>query len=244
MWHQIVSQVHGPAGPSGHGVNDEVRDEGDPATLLVTGFGPFEEYSRNPSGDFAESIDGHATNGLRVAGASLPVSWRRGWRRLRELVLDLQPRAMICFGVAPIRSVNVELLAKNLAWPSKDVDGQYPPCGRTMRIDPAGPPAYWSTLPWSELTHAARELGPLERDRLDVMPSTSAGDYLCNYVFYKSLHAFHHVLPLQGFVHIPCYADDSGDRGFEGSLIHATCLSLVERVAGRTPGSSPLPRIS
>lgn len=157
--------------------------------VLVTGFGPFPGVADNPSGRFARAVDGTWIDGVPVIGRVLPVDWRAAWPLLLDAVETHRPAALLMYGVATSRvRVEVERVARNVAAPKPDAVGGLPIDGC---IEPDGPPTLDTTLPWQAL------VGP------DVGVSDDAGDYLCNYVMFRSVYSLCNRVPHCGFVHLP-----------------------------------------
>lgn len=183
-----------PAGPN----RDAPPPRSDAPLLLVTGFGPFPGITDNPSGRFAEAIDGHTIEGVRIAGRVIPVRWRDAWAHIEHHIDALRPDALLMFGVASERAgVEVELIGRNHNRPALDAVGELP---EAAEIVPGGPPDLATRLPWPALT------GP------GIGTSTDAGAYLCNHVLYRALHLGPERLPLCGFVHLPAGPTDATAR--------------------------------
>lgn len=183
-----------PAGPN--------RDAPAPAPaaplLLVTGFGPFPGIADNPSGRFAEAIDGRLVEGVRVAGRVIPVRWRDAWIHIERHLTALRPDGLLMLGVASERDrVEVELIGRNHNRPAIDAAGELPPA---PHIVPGGPSELESRLPWTALLGAG------------IGTSTDAGAYLCNHVLYRALHLGPERLPFCGFVHLPAAPTDATER--------------------------------
>src|SRR5271168_3435425 len=125
--------------------------------LLVTGFGPFENYLENPSGDIAEAVHQRRIAGIQVIGKRVPVSWSEAWDAIHTAAKVHQPRALLCLGVAPDPFIRLEILAKNLALPSADHFGQPPTLFDLWSLVPGAPAAYWTTLPIDWLGERLRQ---------------------------------------------------------------------------------------
>jgi pyroglutamyl-peptidase len=188
--------------------------------MLVTGFGPFGPNARNPTGEVALELHGRCFGGVEVHGLELPVSWSRAWTTLSEAAERLRPSALVAFGVAPRLGVSFETTARNVRGPLADVDGVA--LAAAESIEPDGPATLASTLPWMRL-----RAGPLP-----VVPSDDAGDYLCNYVFYRLMRTFDFI-PCRGFVHTPrLWSTDTPDgRGY--SQIRAAMMTVVQGVVSQ-----------
>src|SRR5439155_6650221 len=139
--------------------------------VLVTGFEPFGGSSVNPSQQLVEALDGD------VVKALLPVSYARAAAELHRAVGDAKPDVVICFGQADGRTgISVERFAHNLdEAATTDNDAA---SGSGTAIDAAGPVAYPSRLPVDAIVSALRAEG------FPAAPSSDAGGFLCNHVFY------------------------------------------------------------
>lgn len=160
--------------------------------VLVTGFEPFGGSSVNPSQQLVEALDGD------VAKALLPVSYARTAEELRRAVRETQPDVVICFGqAAGSTGISVERFAHNFDEATKTDNESVP--GSGSAIDPAGPTAFASTLPVDAIVAALRAEG------VPAAPSSDAGGFLCNQVFYVLMQLLEKERPqaIGGFVHVP-----------------------------------------
>ena len=147
--------------------------------LLVTGFGPFGEFSENPSQLLAESSGAPC----RI----LPVTFDA----VDEFVANVQSvDRLVMIGVhGSAKKFHLELFGRNQVGRISDVSGRI----LSGRIDPAGPAMIRHRL-WP--AGLPKEIGG-ERWRY----SRSAGSYLCNYLSYRILAARPEIRA--GFLHIP-----------------------------------------
>ncbi len=166
--------------------------------ILITGFEPFAGSPVNPSMEAARALKQNPPPGIEITTAILPVDHQGGPARLLEMLEASQPQAVVCLGEAAGRAaLSLERVAINL------MDYCIPDnLGETVTdqpIDPAGPAAYFSTLPLRAMLAAMLAAGiPAEL-------SLSAGAYLCNQVMYALLHHLAQTgatLPA-GFIHLP-----------------------------------------
>lgn len=164
--------------------------------ILVTGFEPFGPWQRNPSGEVARHLDGSTIIDTEITGRVLPVSYKRATAPLLAAIDEIQPDVVLNLGQGAAVGVRVERIAVNrcTAPEGGDNDG-YEPHGEP--IVPDGPETYASTLPVTEIVDLLNNI------KFNAAPSDSAGEFLCNFVMYTTLHhiATHH-LPMQaGFIH-------------------------------------------
>lgn len=173
---------------------------------LITGFEPFGRWQRNPSGETARHLDGATIIDLEVSGLVLPVSFARAAAPLIEAIDTLRPDIVLNLGLGGSVGVRVERVAVNRASAPEggDNDG-YDPQGSS--IIKGGPDIYAATLPVNEIVELLTNLN------FDVAPSDSAGEYLCNYAMYTTLHhiATRGYPTRAGFIHAAHLSDEVSD---------------------------------
>ena len=76
------------------------RGEGNRPVALVMGFGPFGEVVDNPSCALATALDGTLAGPFRIAGRTMPVSYRRCLETTAAAVAELAPTVVLGIGVA------------------------------------------------------------------------------------------------------------------------------------------------
>lgn len=148
---------------------------------LVTGFGPFGAIAENPSSHLA-SASQRSFQVLEVAYAAVD-----------QFVQELSPDSfdvLVMIGVARLASrMRLETTARNQVGSDADVRGIVLGPGP---IDPAGP----------ALIIASMMISP-QNDYWE--PSDNAGEYLCNYVFYRAIKKFPDKRVC--FVHVPPFTE-------------------------------------
>lgn len=148
----------------------------------MTGFGPFGRITDNPSSKLARSLD-RPFQILEVAFAGVDA-----------FLAQLDPSSFdrwLMLGVAGKRhQVTPEVFARNFVGPVPDVRGER----RLGDIEPGAPLLIQSTLWTADRLKPVLALATLHT-------SLDAGNYLCNYTYYRALRRF----PEKqiGFVHVP-----------------------------------------
>lgn len=144
--------------------------------ILLTGFEPFGELLRNPSGDVARALARDARlRSLGLRCAVLPVHRHAAPRRLKELIARWRPATLLMTGVAAGRAaMSVERLAVNCYRRAGDT-------GPGLAIRKGGPDGLFASLP---LEASVRHLS--DRGAHAVI-SESAGTFTCNLVLYTAL---------------------------------------------------------
>jgi pyroglutamyl-peptidase len=167
-------------------------------SVLITGFGPFPGAPFNPSGGLALAL---ATKrrpefaGVRRIAHVFETSYAAVDRDLPRLLARHRPDIVLMFGLAARTPfVRIETRARNAAsmlFP--DVDG-------TVRQDhtiaPGAPASRRGRAPFARLLGAARAT------RANARLSRDAGDYLCNYTYWRALAASRSGTLVQ-FIHVP-----------------------------------------
>ena len=160
--------------------------------ILVTAFEPWADRPVNASQVAVEGLDGQIVSGCLVRVLHLPVEWDEAPRLLLETIAEVEPSAIVCFGMHKGDAWRVEMLAHN-----RDVRGGEG--GAETAIVEDAPWTLPTGLPVSAI------LGKLLDAGLPATMSEDAGTFLCNHAFYWAMHAVQEgAAPhLSGFVHVP-----------------------------------------
>lgn len=192
--------------------------------VLVTGFEPFGAHGTNPSAALATALDGARWGGLAARSAILPVHHTEACARVRSLLHDLEPAAVLHLGLAEGRArLALERVALNV------MDFSIPDNAGAIVSDApcvaGGPAAYASTLPLRPLLAALTAAG------IPAYLSNTAGTYLCNQTLYTTLHeiASRGLATRAGFLHLPLVPAMVAAAGVDQpSMDFATMLRAAE----------------
>lgn len=199
-------------------------------TVLLTGFDPFGGESTNPSQLAVQRLAAEpATPDVQIVTVTLPVVFGTAIEAMTAAVDQHEPDVVICVGEAGGRvAVTPERFAVNLDdAPFPDNAGGQP---TEQTIIEDGPVAYHSTLPIADMVHAMRAAG------IPAALSSSAGNYVCNNVFYGLMHLIATSRPqlVGGFVHVPYHHEQVVHRiDAQPSLSTATITDAI-RIAMTT----------
>lgn len=166
-------------------------------TLLVTGFGPFPGWERNPTPAMVKAVAGLRLPGIRIVGQVFNTVYAEVARDLPALIARHRPDAILLFGLAGRTGhIRIEKHAHNVT---------------TRRVPDASGVFHVSADivaegAWRVPTGFA--CGPLvarlRRSGFDARLSPSAGDYLCNFAYWLALEAVkRHQVKRALFVHVP-----------------------------------------
>lgn len=174
--------------------------------ILISGFEPFGDDAINPSQEAVLALPDEI-EGTRVIKVILPVARYEASDRLKALIAEHHPNAVVCVGQAGGRTgLTIERVAINIDdYPIPDNRG-HQPCDEA--ITPTGPAAYFLTLPNKAIVSAWREAG------YPASLSNTAGTFLCNHVAYACAHytANHFPNIKTGFIHIPYSTAQSAEH--------------------------------
>src|SRR5688500_11512944 len=150
------------------------------STILITGVGPFPGVADNVSGRLALRLaEERAHTGCPIEAHILPTEWEEVARRFPALLEDLNPRLVLHLGVARrARGFRIERRAENATEAKLDASGRLPP---SPTIYECGHAALTTRLPAAPLVQSLRDQG------LPAAGSNHCGNYLCNFLFYRSL---------------------------------------------------------
>ncbi|CEK16297.1 pyroglutamyl-peptidase I [Chthonomonas calidirosea] len=182
--------------------------------ILLTGFGPFGAVVQNPSQRLVRYFGRHPIEGIGLTAITLPVSYTQAPCTVETLIRQRAEIGhpfdyVLMLGVAANSSFwRVERKAHNRASAKLDVDETRLAPGP---ITPGAPATLEATLPVQQLVEAMNGRG------IPAHLSDDAGDYLCNYLFFRVLYLLAQLPtpPRAGFLHIP--ADESTFRDPEHS---------------------------
>jgi Pyrrolidone-carboxylate peptidase (N-terminal pyroglutamyl peptidase) len=151
------------------------------SSVLVTGFGPFQGFTANPSETLAKAA-GHHHAVLEVSYDAVDDFFNR----LDPDSFDV----LLMLGLHGSTTVmRLEVLAHNWIGSTRDVRGEAP-TGFVQDGPPILAGTLWRSLPLDHL---------LEKEPLCL--SYHPGSYLCNYIYYRALCLFPE--KRVGFLHVP-----------------------------------------
>jgi len=166
--------------------------------LLLTAFGPFGQLEVNPSELVLEQLERSGGLPGDVVTARLPTEFAASEAKLRALIEELSPEAIVLLGVAAgAGGVRLERVARNLD--DSEAPDQAGDAPSRRRIAEEGPASYASTLPLEAMREA------LQRESIAVELSEDAGSYVCNHAFYVARHELERRGEARpcGLIHLP-----------------------------------------
>lgn len=171
--------------------------------ILVSGFEPFDGLDVNPSAQLLEYLS-HYHYDFALSTILLPVSFPNAFPVLKKRIEEFSPHYVIMTGLAKNRQeITPEKVAINyINARNPDNEGNHP---KKQKIVENGIDGLFSTLPLEEMIHFAKT------NHLPVNFSFTAGTYVCNDLFYKTLSYAQDKNFRAGFIHLPATEEISPD---------------------------------
>lgn len=172
--------------------------------ILVTGFERFNDFQLNTSQIVIEHLNEHPPSSVILQTRVLPTSFRRASNIVDTSFDEMKPDAVLLLGqLTGISGFKVETITVNIDDAYTPDNDNYKPS--QLRIIASGPVAYESSWP------AALIVGRLTTNGIPACISNNAGTYVCNHVFYTTLH---HITETKakticGFIHLPCLPEEA-----------------------------------
>ncbi len=193
------------------------------ATILLTGFAPFNQETTNPSWQAVKQFAAKKTSdGSQIYVAELPCEFGRANEVLISLIQQTHADTVICLGQAGGRAeVSVERVAINIDDARiPDNAGNQP---IDQRIQASGQNAYFSSLPIKAIVQALKRVG------IPAQVSQSAGTFVCNHVFYGLMHyaETHPHIKRAGFIHIPYLPEQAVNHAGAPSMSLENLLNSI-----------------
>ncbi len=185
--------------------------------LLITGFDPFGGRSINPSWLAVQALPDQIGS-FDLVKLQIPTIYGIAAQTVLHEAKMLSPSVILCIGqAAGRRSITPEFVGINLRHSSIADNRDF--CPKDSPILPAGPTAYFTTLPVRSMTAA------MSAKKIPSAVSYSAGTFVCNDVLYTLLHHYAGTDTKVGFIHVPLLPEQANTD--EPSLpLHLICDGL------------------
>jgi pyroglutamyl-peptidase len=165
--------------------------------VLLTGFEGYGAHGVNPTQELARTLDGSREDGIDVVGTVLPVVYQSLGGELASLLDQHRPDVAILLGLWPGEPcIRLERFAVNCnAFEIPDNSGAL----ERGEVVSGGATAY--RCDWAVEAIVAELLGA----GIPARASSSAGNFLCNALFYRALNTIAEsgAATRAGFVHVP-----------------------------------------
>ena len=166
--------------------------------ILVTGFGPFHNHDVNASWVAVQELQrlGVKHNGrpIPLEAREIPVVYDVVSKEIPKLHEEIKPRMCVHVGVSPYNEVKLERVARNQAYIIADVCKRVP---SGFTCVPGGREAIFTGLNLDKVCQKVSE----RQINVKIGVSEDAGRYLCDFIYYTSLHTSRQAPVL--FVHVP-----------------------------------------
>lgn len=192
------NMLHSHAWPSYHlkKVTSDMKE------ILLTGFGPYGSFTRNPAQYVAECLNGAVISQAHVNGLPLPVEYGADTSLVFEAVKRHQPDAVVCLGLDDEAHV---IFLEEVAGNHRELDDG----SGLVEIIESAPQFLKVTIPARDITAELRIKGFSAATRRYV-----DSVYFCNHILYNVLYAAATSIKpyCAGFVHLPTPTDWGGAK--------------------------------
>eukprot|EP00041_Stephanoeca_diplocostata_P013277 m.232576 g.232576 ORF g.232576 m.232576 type:complete len:336 (-) comp19280_c0_seq4:136-1143(-) len=214
--------------------------ERQPTKVLLTGFGPFGDFKVNPSWQIMKQFDGQRCGDLIMESVEIPVEYAavdKFMETVRQEQLDDIALAIHC-GVGKPGAVCLEQFARNGKYSRVDTS-QKLPCGDMERKEndkcaQDGPDMIETQIDLASVARACQE-GNSGKDAVRIKLSTDAGLYLCEYIYYSSMH---HLRIPSVFVHVPPV-----DEPYSSEAILDAIKQVIAKTVEEVCGTKVMPEL-
>lgn len=174
-------------------------DESSSKTILLTGFGPFGQHEVNASWVAVKEVErlwegrDQELKNWSLKTREVRVAYSYVLNSLHQIYNDCCPSLCVHVGVSPYTTLKLERRGKNHGYQHLDVDGKRP---FTRSCVENGPEEIATQFDLEGICES------LTSKEVEFGISEDAGRYLCDFIYYKSLHlckcpvVFVHVPPL------------------------------------------------
>ena len=164
-------------------------------SILITGFDPFAHYSLNPSWEAVQFLP-DTINNYQLHKLRLPNIFGLAPRLLLEEAERVQPDIILMTGMnSGTTNIEINLAALNIQDAFIEDNMGHKPWNKP--IIEGAPAAYFATIPVHELVNGLRA------QKLPVQLAFASGGFVCNEIFYRTLHVYAGSSVKVGFVHVP-----------------------------------------
>jgi pyroglutamyl-peptidase len=180
--------------------------------VMITGFEPFPTQPVNATAVLVPTVAALARRlfpDVTIDAHVLPTEWQRGPWALEDAVLAATPDVVLSFGIAGrAKGFEIETRARNVMSDKPDAAGLD---GSGNWIDRDAPERLDASLPVSDIVRRLRARG------IPVIPSRSAGTYICNATLFHALRLTRQFprMTQVGFIHLPAELPVPGRRQTE-----------------------------
>ena len=184
----------------------------------MTGFGPFGQHEVNASWVAVKELErlwreasSESSSSVRLQTREIPVAYAYVLNSLHEVYRECGgPSVDLCIhvGVSPYSMIKLERRGQNLGYRHLDIHGQCPSSGCCVQDGPDEIVTQFDLEGVCRVLQERKRAWPVaggdRENGVEFGVSEDAGRYLCDFIYYKSLHLrncpvlFVHVPPLGG----------------------------------------------
>ncbi len=186
--------------------------------ILISGFKPFLGESLNPSERLVQEIQKNKTT---ISTVILPVEFQSAFHHLQSKIEVVRPDIVIMLGQAAGRkNICLEKIALNWRQSNQPDESGYIP--ETAMINSASELALMTSYPVDSV------YAELKKQGYPVEISFSAGTYVCNDLYFKTLTEFPNIKSV--FIHVPLLPEQQKENDDRPVMEFDLMLQVIESV--------------
>lgn len=166
-------------------VSRDKMSDSDTRPILLTGYGPFADHKVNSSWVVVKELQSmgvvHQGRSMPLVIKEIPVIYDTVHEEVPKLWSEHKPRLCIHTGVSHYTELKVEQYARNSVFYPLDVTGK---CPKNYQCEPGGAEKLATSINVQLVADSANK----RQNEVTVAVSQDAGHYLCEFIYYKSLH--------------------------------------------------------
>lgn len=157
----------------------------DDRPILLTGYGPFGDHKVNSSWVIVQELQSmgvtHQGRSVPLVIKEIPVIYDAVHNEVPKLWSEHNPRLCVHTGVSHYTELKVEQCARNSVFYPLDVTGK---CPKNYQCEPGAPEKLETCIDVKLIADSANK----RQKEVTIAVSYDAGHYLCEFIYYKSLH--------------------------------------------------------
>ena len=160
-------------------------DDPEGGPILLTGYGPFADHKVNSSWVVVQELQSigvvHQGRSVPLVIKEIPVIYDAIHEEVPRLWSEHKPRLCIHTGVSHYTELKIEQYARNSVFYPLDVTGK---CPKNYQCESGTPEKLETSVDVKLIADSANK----RQNEVTIAVSQDAGHYLCEFIFYKSLH--------------------------------------------------------
>ncbi|CAB3410536.1 unnamed protein product [Caenorhabditis bovis] len=173
-------------------------------TVILTGFGPFRNFTTNPSSEIVKELQKNGIPGINLEAKIMRVAYAEVKNDLEVYWNLFQPELVVHLGAHEVaNTIKIEKQAFAAGYEACDVEGCTPDSNSTGCCRPES--VLCTELDCDRICETVRQSCSLDESCINLTTSDDPGRYLCGFSYFLSLNED----PKKAlFVHVPPFTEE------------------------------------